>query len=181
MINYTFIQNLLCYTLYCTQSLLINLLLVLIKQCLMLLVGLKPRETFDPPVIIQHVKEDCYSSCIAELLSLLNVRKRITSDVQAWLSAVCWAGGGGRLWPVHERRLKVDFPCLHHTYAACLRSRILYSTEIALEAQFADPLTHGGECYCRVGVWSLGVYPGWSILISQIHYFCLTVSVWHPS
>lgn len=63
-----------------------------------------------------YIKEDCYSFCIAELLSLLNVvtLKRITSDGQAWLSAVCWAGGGGRLWPVHERHLKADFSCLHH-------------------------------------------------------------------
>lgn len=51
-----------------------------------------------------------------------------------------------------DQTMNDDFSCLHHTYAACLGSRILYSTEIALEAQFADPLTHGGECYCRVGV-----------------------------
>lgn len=36
----------------------------------------------------------------------------------------------------------------------------IHHTEIALEAQFADLLTHGGECYCRVGVCSMGVYPG---------------------
>lgn len=81
----------------------------------MLLAGLKPRETFEPPLIIQHIKEDCYSFCIAFvalLLSLLNVRKQITWDVQAWSSAVCWAGGGGRLWPVRERRLSMFTPHL---------------------------------------------------------------------
>lgn len=37
---------------------------------------------------------------------------------------------------------------------------VIHHTKIALEAQFADLLTHEGECYCRVGVRSLGVYPG---------------------